>query len=66
MSVDVTVNAQTAPANRVKALNIDDATADVWGFINAGCAVVGVVAGITAGRREQGGFLLEQEQHDVL
>lgn len=64
-AADVTVNAQTVPTNRVKALNLDDATADVWGFLNAGCAIAGVT-GVSVERREEGGFLMERDQHDVL
>lgn len=63
-SVDVTVNAQTVPANRVRALNLDDLTADVWTFLNDGCVIAGVT-GVSVERREEGGFLLEREQGDL-
>lgn len=62
-SVDVTVNAQVAKANQITALTIDNATTDAYGFLAAGCVLAANAA--TVEQREQGGFLIEAEQHDV-
>lgn len=61
---DVTVNAQVAKARRVTVLNIDNTTADLYGFLAAGCAATSNT-GSTFEQREQSAFLLEHEQLDL-
>jgi hypothetical protein len=62
---DVTVNAHVAKANRITKLTIDNTTADVYGFLAAGCAVTSIAGSATYEQREKEGFMLEILQQDV-
>jgi hypothetical protein len=53
----VTVGANTAAANAVTQLGIDNATADAYTFLAGGCALASAAAG-TVVSREQAGWLL--------
>ena len=56
-SAPVTVGAHTANPNAITVLPIDNATADAYTFLAAGCALASDVAG-TVISREQAGWLL--------
>lgn len=58
---NVTVNSQVAVARSITNLTIADTTADVYGFLAAGCAVTSTT-GSTFLQREQQGFMLEFDQ----
>jgi len=53
----VTVGTHTAPAQAVTVIPLDNTTADAYGFLAAGCALVSDAAG-TVVSREQAGWLM--------
>lgn len=53
----VTVNGQTAKANAITKLSIDNTTTDAYGFLAAGCALTSD-DGSTFRQRQDEGFLL--------
>lgn len=59
---NVTVNGKTAVANTITLLQLDDTVAgDAYGFLAAACALVSK-DNATFQQREQGGFILENEE----
>lgn len=62
-AADVTVNAQTVPQGKVIKLTLADTTTDLYGFVDAGCAVASLDATGTVDANvqlvEKGAHLLE-------
>jgi len=62
-AANVTVNAQVAVARKTTVLALDDTTADAYGFLAAGCALVSTSAQADLSKRTEAVHRLTRSMH---